>query len=288
MVDKAVASLPEHDKLRAQFEKDKAAGTIDYSKISLEALQKNIQAEMANLKGNLGEDEQTGRPTGEGDAKRAEDLKKTLEPKIARIEEFLKDFNGHQTAEFFAQFGIMGHVKNPMAATIDKSTWEDWLKQLKDQVETANAAVAGDKKRIEQLANNAAALKQSADSQKKLDEEIEKLKRAVEGAQQKFDETKTIAGIRNNATGYVADKNASTTGFGLVDKLIPKHDGGGEVDAILRAYAAATGKTAAQTAQIIQGVLNHTLNLQTVLHQMQDQLDQQQRQLSNSRNRPGG
>jgi hypothetical protein len=173
-------------------------------------------------------------------------------------------------------------------------TWmQEYVDDLKKKiygtgVEQADAKVKADEKYIEQQKTAEKILAQQAQAQKDLTDAIEKLKQSVQAAQQKFDETKTIADIRNNATGYVADKNASTTGFGLVDKLMPKHDGGGEVDAILRAYAAATGETGAQTTAIIQGLLNHTSNLQTVLKQMQDQLDQQQRQLSNSRNRPGG
>lgn len=52
--------------------------------------------------------------------------------------------------------------------------------------------------------------------------------------------------------------------------------------------AAATGKTHAQVEAILKGVLNHTLNLGTVIAQMQWQLDQQAKMLANQRNRPQG
>ena len=150
-------------------------------------------------------------------------------------------------------------------------------------LDAARAKVAADKAYIEQQKTAGAILKEQAESQKKLNEEIEKLREAVKTAQQKVAETTTIAGIKNDATGYVANENASTEVLKVLASM-----GTGKIN------AAQTAEIAAIAAMIEKAHGNSVMILNMILdgNQKHETLEQIitsiQAQLAHGRNTTSG
>lgn len=218
-VDKAMQSLPEHDKLRQQFDSDKAAGSVDYRKILTEWQSANAAqaAEKAKKDLGIGDD---GKVDKDGDQGRLNKLKEANEKTIEQYrdrqkqdEESAKNAPDEDSRRFFSN--MAGQYKHDADV-------------LQDQIDTAARKVAADKALIEQSETAVKILEQSKTEQTKLNEEIEKLRQAVIAAQQKLNETATIAGIKNSATEKVTSLNEETGDLGLLDKLINKKSVPGE------------------------------------------------------------
>jgi hypothetical protein len=286
-INKLMESLSDKDALRRQFEKDKSAGTVDYAKIDIAALQKNAAAELQAMRGKLNEDEQTGRPAGEGDAKRAEDLRKKFgeniaewEAEIDRITKALavgKNANGTDYAP--AQVVWMNESITDLKSKIAASG-----------LDQADAAVKADKTRIEQLLNHAAQLNLAAANENKLNGEIEKLRSDVQAARQKLNETTTVARIRTGANDYVTDKSRVTRdweSFGESEKElgdIKKHPSNPQSVAKARAAIGSMFSALQDAATVI----NEMAARGDDVAQLRRELNALAARLNNSRNRTGG
>ena len=119
------------------------------------------------------------------------------------------------------------------------------------------------------------------------------IKKAQDEAAKKIAElTKTMDEL-NKQSADLAEKYRSDVGTGTI-----KSTGHAEEKILNTALPgstrtfqeleSATGKSHQQQENLLKGVLNHTLNLMTVMQQMQWQLDHQAKMLANQRNRPQG
>ena len=282
-VNKLMATLSDKDALRQQFEKDKAAGAVDYGKIDMAALQKNVEAELQNLRGKLNEDDQTGRPAGEGDAKRAEDLHKKYDAEIAARQEWIDKY--------------AAGAKNQNVPEQQRKVMEDTLvyqraalERYKSEVgiEQADAAVKADRTHIEQLLNQSAQLKQTADNEKKLNDEIEKLRLEVQSARQKLHETTTVARIRTGANDYVTNRSRVTRDFesyGESEKEFKKNSGHDAASVAKARQSLADMFSALQDAAT---VVNQMASLGGDVSQLRKDLNALAARFNNSRNRTGG
>jgi hypothetical protein len=185
-VEKAMAS-PEVDKaLKAEYEREKAAGTIDYSKILGAANAKNAEQTVSSLKDKLGLDDK-GNVTG-GDAKDLADATAHLET-MKRIANGLKATNPASGKEFE----------------------QNEVKTAQDAVDRAQAAVDQDKKALQQAETLMAIASQTEAYNKKLNEELEKLGVAVESATEKLKNAHSEADIKNAAATAATQTEAQAT-----------------------------------------------------------------------------
>lgn len=226
-VDAAVSGLKPTDALRIAYDKDKAAGTLDYSKILNGANSADVAAQIEAVKKQLGLDPQTGEMAEGGDAKRLADAKAAFDSD--------KDANSLRS-----KIGdLQDHLRNPNTTADERGAYQNTVNRYQSElgnirnehgVDQAQAMVNADKERLEQLSTAQKAIVQGIEEQKKLNEAISAQRAKVEDANGKLDAITKTTVIKNDAiatgvnnTGQAAGETAAVAEWmknkGIADRV---------------------------------------------------------------------
>ena len=153
--------------------------------------------------------------------------------------------------------------------------------------EAAALVLQRENKRIEQLEDSIAALKQSADAEKKLKAEIEKYEQKVREAEANLHQTGALADIKQDSLDYVTRKNAQhgkdITAVGNFDYDGPKGKG-----LSIEQAMAALHYSEAQKQLLIEKILNHAVNTTDAWQILNLAVDALERRTANGRNGVSG
>jgi len=255
------------------------APMTDEQKATQAANTKDKEVELANMQKRLGLDEQTGLPSGEGDAKHLADLK-------AKYADELERLNGR-----VSQYNALLENKNLSESerfnfTMLRDAFQRDLNGLNNAsgIDQAQAAVEQDKVRIEQLKDQVAQLKLTTDSEKKLQEEIDKLTIKVQQAQEAMNQSASIAGTKADATFYTTDKNAQHgKDIGRVEGFAPA-SGSPSLDTLMTALH----YSESQKLIVVEKILGHAYTSLDAWKKLEKAVDGLNSQSGNSRDRTAG
>ena len=256
------------------------APMTDEQKATQAANTKDKEVELANMQKKLGLDEQTGQPSGEGDAKTAADLKKKLQPLIDNLNEALATGSdaGVKLQQIARATGMwLDDYSKP-------ETWKNALAILNGALQVSDSGIESDKKRIEQLKDEVAQLNQTTKAEKDLEKAIHDLTIKVQQAQEALNTTASIAGTKADATFYTTDKNAQRgRDIGKVEGYSGT-PGGPTLDAMMTALH----YSESQKLIVVEKILAHSYTSLDAWKKLEAAIDQINSQSSNARDRGAG
>jgi len=218
------------------------------------------EQELASLKDKLGIDEYG--ISAKGDSKRSKELHDQYDDQIAAATGYIED----QNARAATSKNPSEKYNHEMLAAAEQAELNRLL--IDSGIQTADAAVAADKDRIDQVKTQTAQLKQTEEADKKLQAAIDDYTNKINAAVVNVNQTAAITDTKADAESYKVDKE-SQHGKDIAGILAQHPQGGASIDDLTTALGYSEG----QKIALVEKILAHVTKSHDAWETLHDKTD---------------